>query len=198
MLTEFMDDAILIKVAGSHKNKLVLHHIGRRLTYGAAVRYSNIVLRGRIVALSTSDVSPNGPGWMNLTEAKVRGKLFGLSRHEKKDCAFTCDCQRAFSGCHDTFVFLSPLSENEEFLKEIDFSLGALWGSENRFMWEVKRFHPGISVINPCFSLVMSHFHCVEGGKFRPNQDQRWVNTNGRHLRPEPCDINVPRNCVAA
>ncbi len=45
---------------------------------------------------------------------------------------------------------------------------------------------------------LMTHYHCVGGGHFRPNQDQRRVNTNGRSLGPEPCDMNVPRNCVAA
>ena len=199
MITEFEDDAAVLKKAASrHVDKLVVHDSGLRLTYGAAVRYANTVLPGKFVALSTADVSPSGPGWTNLTEAKVRGKLFGLSRHERKSCGGSCDCVRAFSSCHDTFMFLSPLSMSEEFLKEIDFSLGALWGSENRFLWEVKNQHPEISVINPCFSLVMTHYHCVGGGHFRPNQDQRRVNTNGRSLGPEPCDMNVPRNCVAA
>lgn len=186
-MTEYSDDASILQAeAGAFQHKLIIHSHGQRLTYGAAVHYANTRLAKKIIAISTADVGPAGEGWSNLTLDLVRGRLFGLSRYENPKCFGACDCRKAFSGCYDTFVFVSPLSGGADLIRATEFRLGSLWGSENRFLFEVKKFNPAISVSNPCYSLTMNHHHCA--GSFRPEQDQARINDKGS-LEPEPCDL---------
>ncbi len=118
----------------------------------------------------------------------MQNQLFGLTRHEKTGCAMTCDCTRHFDGCHDTFVFLSPLKGGDAFLEQISFRVGGLWGSENRFMWEAQAGDRALRISNPCYDVKMEHSHCVANGMFRPSQDQRRVNFE-RSMSPDPSHL---------
>ena len=167
--------------------KLHLHLVNERLTYAHATRYANERLPGRVVVIQTSDVSVSGDNWDSLTPRSMRGNLFALSRHELPSCGKTCDCLSMFDGCHDAFVFVPPLQGGEQMLEQISFRLGGLWGSENRYLYEVLKNNPALKATNPCKSLRMNHLHCEGTKAFRPNQDQRRVNLDGKSKQAKPC-----------
>ena len=167
-------------------SKIRTFNLNKRMTFADAVSYANRFLPGRVVAISTSDTSAIGDAWGRLTPESMRNRLFGLSRHEKKGCAMTCDCHKHFDGCHDTFVFAAPLEGGDALLEQISFRIGGLWGSENRFLWEAKNANPSLKVSNPCKTLIMQHSHCIAAGKFRPSQDQRRINVDGKSMMPVP------------
>jgi hypothetical protein len=177
-LYEYFDDRMHFKIRTFNLNK--------RMTFADAVLYANRFLSGNVVAISTADTSANGTGWNKLTPKFMRMRMFGLTRHEQPGCAMTCDCYKMFDGCHDTFVFLSPLGGGDVMLEQISFRVGGLWGSENRFLWEVKKANPSLVVSNPCHTLIMHHSHCISAGNFRPSQDHRRVNVEGKSLAPPP------------
>jgi hypothetical protein len=166
-------------------------NLNKRMTFADAVLYSSRFLKNRVVAISTSDTSAIGDSWSRLTPANMQNQLFGLTRHERPGCSMTCDCNKHFDGCHDTFVFLAPLGGGDVLLEQISFRVGGLWGSENRFLWEVQKVNPSIIVSNPCRTLKMEHSHCVAAGKFRPSQDQRRVNVEGKSLAPGPDVLRI-------
>lgn len=172
-------------------HKMRTHNIHRRLTFADAVQYANRHLADRVVAISTSDTSVAGAGWRLLKRDWMRSRFLGLTRHELKGCAMTCDCGAKYDGCHDTFVFVPPLRGGDELLEQIAFRVGGLWGSENRFMHEVKTFNPALELVNPCRGLVMQHWHCVMAGEFRPAQDHRRVNHGGKSVTINPTDLVV-------
>ena len=159
-------------------SKVYTYNLNQRLTYAAAVRYANTYLQGSLAAISTADVSPVGSEWHKLTAAHLgKRRLLALTRHEKPNCGRKCDCSaESFDGCHDTFIFVPPLAGGEALLEQISFSVGGLWGSENRFLYEVKQANPRMVLENPCLTLHMEHHHCVGKGEFRPAQDERRVN----------------------
>lgn len=169
-----------------HRHKLRISIIGRRITFADAVAYANRWLPNRTVLLCNADVSVHGPHWNRLTPALLRGHLFGLTRHEFQGCALQCDCLRKWDGCHDAYAFVPPLLGGDALLEQISFRMGGLWGSENRFMWEVHRFNPMLAISNPCKTFVVMHWHCVGGGRYRPTQDARFMNLEGRSLEPWP------------
>jgi hypothetical protein len=162
------------------------HNIGRRMTYADAVRYANLYLVNTTTLIANADVTVAGPNWELMTVDTLRGYMFGLTRHEQRPCAWQCDCREHWSYCHDSFAFVPPLQGGDEFLEQISFRVGGLWGSENRFMWEVHHHNPHLRIMNPCFTFRTLHWHCQEAGRYRPTQDQRRVNTEGRSLEPWP------------
>lgn len=171
---------------GGHLHKLRVHAIHKRMHYADAVAYANTHLGGHVVALSTADTAVEGRAWHALSSAAVASHLLALTRHEQPGCAMTCDCRRKFDTCYDTFVFRAPLGGGPALLRNIDFRMGGLWGSENRFLWEVMQRNPTLLLSNPCYTFVMRHAHCVDGGHFRPSQDAHRINGDGKSLSPNP------------
>lgn len=167
--------------------KFRTYNIASRMTFAQAVLYANRFFPANSMAMiSTADCAVHGPEWNRLSAKKLAGKLLGLTRHEQQGCARTCDCMTQFDGCHDTFVFVTPLSGGDALLEQVSFRVGGLWGSENRFLWEAQRADMTLRVVNPCRTLRMMHYHCQDGGEYRPSQDQRRVNVDGKSLAPEP------------
>ena len=167
-------------------DKLRTYNINKRISYADAVRYANTYLQNTTAILCNADVSIVGENWAQLTQAELAPYLFGLTRHEQPGCAMQCDCGRKFGGCHDCFAFVPPLSGGDALLESISFRMGGLWGAENRFMWEVAKFNPGLRVTNPCHTFRTLHWHCVDQGRYRPTQDQRRINGEGMSLEPWP------------
>jgi len=61
-------------------------------------------------------------------------------------------------GCHDTYIFRPPLPSRLTETDVIDFRVGAVWGSENLFLYELK--HSGLTIYNPCYDVKVYHNHC--------------------------------------
>jgi hypothetical protein len=140
------------------------------------------------VAISTSDTSALGNTWSLLNPRLLKKTVFALSRHEQSGCSMACDCTQMYKDCHDTFVFMAPLKGGDPLLERINFRVGGLWGSENRFLYELKKQDRYLSIVNPCQSLKMIHTHCVTS--FRPNQDQRRVNEGKKSLSAKPTALS--------
>lgn len=167
-------------------HKLRTSNIGKRIAYADAVRYANRYLANTTTIICNADISIDGNGWSRLSPAVLAPYLFGLARHERPDCAWQCDCGRKWHGCHDAFAFVPPLAGGDALLERISFRMGGLWGSENRFMWEVASFNPHLIVANPCHTFRTLHWHCAKQGRYRPTQDERRINGDGRSLEPWP------------
>ena len=167
-------------------HKLRTHNIGKRISYADGVRYANRYLGNTTTLLCNADISVAGPEWDRLSVHMLRRFLWGLSRDERPGCAWQCDCAGRWNGCHDCFAFVPPLRGGDALLERIAFRVGGLWGSENRFMWEVAQTNPHLRVRNPCRTFHTAHWHCTESGRYRPTQDQRRVNDANRSLAPWP------------
>lgn len=188
LLTESVRHQILLyeMVPPELHGKIRTFNIGKRINFSDAVRYANLYLRNTTTVLCNADVAIHGLHWDRLTTATLAGQFFGLTRHEQDGCAYECDCASKWNGCHDAFAFVPPLAGGDELLEQISFRMGGLWGSENRFMWEVQRFNPALRISNPCLTFRTLHWHCVGAGQYRPSQDRRIMNFWGRSIEPLP------------
>ena len=188
VLTEsVLDQVVLYALLPSELHrKVYTWNLNRRLLYADAVRYSHEFLQGRVVLLLTADVAVAGSEWGRISPEMMQNRLFGLTRHELPSCGVACDCLKMFDGCHDGFMFRSPLAGGDELLERISFRFGGLWGSENRFMWEVSDMNRQMKISNPCKTFRLEHHHCGNKGMFRPAQDPRRINVKGKSLAPDP------------
>lgn len=167
-------------------HKLRTFNIAKRMSYADAVRYANLYLINATTVICNADVAINGLHWDLLNATTLAGHLYGLTRHESAGCAGECDCIHKWGGCYDAFVFTPPLLGGDALLERISFRMGGLWGSENRFMWEVHLSNPQLRISNPCRTFRLLHYHCMGQGRFRPTQDHRRINDGGRSLEPFP------------
>jgi hypothetical protein len=179
-------ESVAHQLAMPEHPKLQTYNIAHRITYADAVRYANLYLINATTLICMADVSVSGAHWDLLTPDTLAGHMYGLTRHEQAGCADQCDCIRNWGGCYDGFVFVPPLLGGEELLERISFRMGGLWGSENRFMWEVHLSNPQLRISNPCRTFRLIHWHCIGGGRYRPTQDERRINGEGRSLEPFP------------
>jgi hypothetical protein len=167
-------------------DKMVTSNIGHRLTYADALRYANKHLRNTTTLLCNADVSVHGSAWARLNVHALEDRMFALTRHEQPGCSAECGCEYKWNNCVDTLVFVPPLAGGDELLERISFRMGGLWGCEHRFLWEVQQSNALLRISNPCRTFHTLHWHCVEGGRYRPTQDERRVSDGGRTIKPEP------------
>jgi len=192
LLTEQVLDQVRLyaMLPSAYHHKIRTFNLNKRMAYADAVRYANRFLAGCITVMANADIVLVGPEWGWLSVKHMQDKFYGLARHEAPLCATGCDCSTNWEGCHDSFVFVPPLLGGDPFLEAISYRMGGIWGGENRFLWEVKNYNDKLDMTNPCLTLVTRHWHCMEKGLYRPDQDNRRVNLRRSIVLP-PRHIEV-------
>ena len=154
-------------------NKVQTRVINRRILYHDAILAVNSLPHGSIALITNADIYP-GDGsdfpTVNLTLMPSAG--IALTRYEDPCTPFTkeaaCDC-RNYIGCHDSYIFRSPLPIRLIEGNTTQFRFGGLWGGENVFIHTLKALG-GLQLLNLCYFIRTHHVHCSHE---RTTQDSR-------------------------
>lgn len=165
------------KFAQFNHSKLVISEVPSVEFSRSAFDYISENLVGQIVMFLNADIYL-GSGFDKVDPVWLRERkmMYALTRHEKKEESCEGDyCSQKRYGSEDAFLFHLKEPIPEEFLKDLEFTVGS-WGSENVLMWVFKRM--GFCITNPCEILQVFHLHCSN-----IRNPQKRVNRNGKSIK---------------
>ena len=149
-------------------NKIKIKILGRIPLYSDLFFCANLLPKGEICMISNNDIWLKSIRFKGLLTELEPDMIYALTRHEY-DLTAKKQKQNKKGGCHDSFIFKSPVPES---IIEDTKHVQNQWGSENIVMFEFWR--KKYRLYNPCFHIIIVHEHrSEERPKDRKHLDMR-------------------------
>ena len=152
----FVDDDLALEyITQLNSPKIVVIAVGKQPMYSDLFTYATQNLVGKFCMITNSDIYLHEFTTNLYRHLEDNNTVYTLTRYEHD---MSCPLIRNYKGSHDSFIFKSPL-KNNEFINKIIHPQN-VWGSENVLMYELAKCH--IRMFNPCVQAVIVHLHKTE------------------------------------